>query len=316
MRKELRIDTGKVELDAWHYQPDGRGTAAPTVIMSFGFSGLKAMGLDKFGEVFAAAGLGVLVYDHRGFGTSTGEPAREVDPWVQIADMRDVITFASTLKGVDPDRIGLWGTSYAGGHTIVVSAIDRRIRCAVAQVPFISGKVSIESLIPSYLRPAWFARLEEERRSRLAGAKPTYAPVAVDPEEQAKGEPYRLGLVDAREPGFAWLSEAGKSAGYQNSVTLTSYDLFWGYQPGSYIERVSPTPLLMIVGDDDQVCMTDAQLDAFNRAHQPKKLCLLKSGHYDVYWRKFDEAAFAARDWFAEHLLSKSKPSAGAGALS
>jgi hypothetical protein len=62
----------------------------------------------------------------------------------------------------------------------------------------------------------------------------------------------------------------------------------------------------MIVGDDDQVCMTDAQLDAFNRAQEPKKLCLLESGHYDVYWRKFDAAASAARDRFAQHLLKPS----------
>lgn len=313
MRTDLTIDLGDVKLDAWHYRPDGATGDAPTVVMSFGFSGLKAMGLDRFAEVFCQAGVGALVYDHRGFGRSTGAPAREVDPWQQIKDMRDVITFASTLKGVDASRIGLWGTSYAGGHTIMVSAIDRRVRCAVAQVPFISGKVSVEGLIPSYLRPAWFARLEAERRARLAGAEPTYVPVALDPEDQVKGEPYRLGLVDAREPGFAWLSEAGQAAGYQNSVTLTSFDLFYGYQPGSYIERVSPTPLLMIVGNDDQVCVTEAQLDAFRRAHEPKKLCLLESGHYDVYWRKFDQAAAAARDWFADHLVGTSTAAAAAG---
>lgn len=316
MRQELRINTGQIELDARHYLPDGSGAAAPMIIMAFGFSGLKAMGLDKFAESVTAAGLGALVYDHRGFGNSTGDPAREVDPWIQVADMRDVTTFASTLEGVDPARIGLWGTSYAGGHAIVVSATDRRIRCAVAQVPFVSGKASIEGLVPSYLRPAWFARLEEEQRSRLAGAEPTYVPVAVDQEEQAKGEPYRLGSVDVREPGFAWLREAGEAASYENSVTLTSYDLLRGYQPGDYIERVSPTPFPMIVGDDDQVCMTDAQLDGFNRAREPKELCLQRSGHHDVYWRRFDEAALATRDWFAQHLLSQHRSAADAGGLS
>jgi dienelactone hydrolase len=239
MRKDLTIDLGDVQLDAWHYRPDGAKGHIPTVIMSFGFSGLKAMGLDKFAEVFVEAGLGALVYDHRSFGKSTGMPEREIDPWVQVQDMRKVITFASTINGLDAERIGLWGTSYAGGHTIMVSAIDRRVRCAVAQVPFISGKVSIEGLIPSYLRPTWFKELAKERQARLNGAKPTYVPVAVDPEEQVKGEPYRLGLVDAREPGFAWLSEAGQAAGYQNSVTLTSYDHFYGYEPGKTLSGLA-----------------------------------------------------------------------------
>src|SRR6478752_773253 len=40
---------------------------------------------------------------------------------------------------VDADRIGVWGTSYAGGHAIVLGATDRRVRAVVAQVPTISG---------------------------------------------------------------------------------------------------------------------------------------------------------------------------------
>jgi len=315
MRKDLRIPLIDVELDAWFYQPDGVTGPAPTVIMSFGFSGLKAMGLDRFAEVFAAAGLASLAYDHRGFGTSGGSPVRDIDPLQQVADMRDVISFARSLEGVDPERIGLWGTSYAGGHTIMVSAIDRRIRCAVAQVPFISGKASVEGLIPSYLRPRWIEALTAEREARFRGAEPTYVPVAVDPEQQEKGAAYHLGLVDAREPGFAWLQEAGQQAGYENSVTLSSYDHFWAYEPGAFITRVSPTPLLMILGDDDQVCLTATQLEAFNRAHEPKRLKLLHSGHYDVYWRKFDEAAEAARDWFHEHLVANTSLSAQGAAF-
>ena len=33
----------------------------------------------------------------------------------------------------------VWGTSYAGGHAIVLGATDRRLRAVVAQVPTISG---------------------------------------------------------------------------------------------------------------------------------------------------------------------------------
>jgi uncharacterized protein len=315
MRSNLRIPLADVELDAWFYRPADVEGPTPTIIMSFGFSGLKAMGLDGFAEVFAAAGLASLVYDHRGFGASGGTPVRDIDPLQQVADMRDVISFARGLDGVDPERIGLWGTSYAGGHTIMVSAIDRRVRCAVAQVPFISGKASVEGLIPSYLRPRWLEALVAEREARFRGAGPTYVPVAVDPEQQEKGAPYHLGLVDAREPGFAWLTKAGQAAGYENSVTLSSYDHFWAYEPGSFIERVSPTPLLMILGDDDQVCLTATQLAAFNRAHEPKKLKLLHSGHYDVYWRKFDDAAEAACAWFQEHLITHQSPPAQGAAF-
>src|SRR5262249_26505679 len=44
--------------------------------------------------------------------------------------------------GVDPDRIGIWGSSFAGGNVIVVAALDSRVKAIVGQVPAISGKNS------------------------------------------------------------------------------------------------------------------------------------------------------------------------------
>jgi uncharacterized protein len=311
MRKNITFSADGNRLTGWLVTPDRAPGPHPLVILSFGFSGLKEMGLDKFADVFTEAGLGCLVYDHRNFGGSEGEPRREIDPWRQVADMRHAISFARSLDGIDPERIGLWGTSYAGGHIIAVSAIDKRVKCAVAQVPFISGFASTTRLVPTYHIDRFRAALDADREARFRGEPPAYVPVALDPEDQVKGEPYKLGLVDAREEGMTWLTAAGEAAGYENSVTLASYDMFQAYEPGALIERVSPTPLLMIVGDHDEVCVTDVQLAAYERAREPKRLELLKSGHYDVYWRAFDPAAAAARDWFVQHL----RPDVAASAL-
>jgi cephalosporin-C deacetylase-like acetyl esterase len=60
-------------------------------------------------------------------------------PRTQVADWRRAISYLETRPEVDPTRLGLWGTSYSGGHAIVVGATDRRARCVVAQVPTISG---------------------------------------------------------------------------------------------------------------------------------------------------------------------------------
>jgi len=42
-------------------------------------------------------------------------------------------------------------------------------------------------------------------------------------------------------------------------------------------------------------------------ARQPKRLVMLKGGHFDAYVADFDAASGAARDWFREHLLSAAK---------
>ncbi len=57
MRKDVEFKTQDgVTLKAWHYLPDRRSGKVPTIVMAHGFSAVKEMYLDKFAEVFAAAG--------------------------------------------------------------------------------------------------------------------------------------------------------------------------------------------------------------------------------------------------------------------
>ena len=140
MRKDIAFKTEDgVTLRGWLYLPDRAAGRVPAVVMAHGFSAVKEMYLDRFAEAFAAGGLGALVFDNRNFGASDGEPRQHIDPWQQVRDYRDAITFAGTLAEVDADRIGVWGSSYSGAHVVVLGAIDRRVKCVVAQVPLISG---------------------------------------------------------------------------------------------------------------------------------------------------------------------------------
>jgi hypothetical protein len=148
MREDISFKTEDgVTLRGWHYLPDARSGKVPTIIMAHGFSAVKEMYLDRFAEAFAAAGLAAVVFDNRNFGASDGEPRQEIDPWKQVRDYRDAITYAQGLPDADPDRIGVWGSSYSGGHVIVVAAIDRRVKCIVSQVPLASGHENARRLV-------------------------------------------------------------------------------------------------------------------------------------------------------------------------
>ena len=119
MRQDVEFDAEGVTLRGWLYTPDGAGGPAPTVVMAHGFSAVKEMYLDRFAEAFASAGLAALVFDNRNFGASDGEPRQEIDPWAQVRDYRHAITYAETRDEVDAGRIGIWGSSYSGGHVLV-----------------------------------------------------------------------------------------------------------------------------------------------------------------------------------------------------
>jgi hypothetical protein len=88
------------------------------------------------------------------------------------------ISFLEARRGGDPTRIGLWGTSYAGGHAIVLGATDRRLRCVVAQVPTISGYEQGLRRVSPDATPALEHAFNEDESARLRGELPRRLAVA------------------------------------------------------------------------------------------------------------------------------------------
>ena len=98
MRQDVAFrTTDGTTLRGWHYLPKGSGRF-PTIVMAHGFSAVKEMYLDKYAEAFAKAGFACVVYDNRNFGASDGEPRQEIDPWLQVRDYSDAITFAPACR--------------------------------------------------------------------------------------------------------------------------------------------------------------------------------------------------------------------------
>ena len=296
---EFKAEDG-VTLRGWLYLPDTFEKPVPTVVMAHGYSAVKEHYLDCFADAFSAAGLGVLVFDNRNLGASEGEPRQEIDPWQQIRDYRDAITYASSLTDVDENRIGVWGSSYSGAHVLVVGAIDRRVKCVTSQVPLVSGHRNARRLIRADMIATVQGMFEEDRKARFEGKPPQMIAVVSDDPNM----PCALPTLDAYE--FMTETAKKRAPAWKNEVTLRSMEMFLEYEPGTYIEHLSPTPLLMVVAAQDHLTVADEALAAYERALQPKKLLLLKGGHFDAYVEDFDDASGAARDWFLEHLATAS----------
>ncbi|WP_038966947.1 alpha/beta hydrolase [Bradyrhizobium diazoefficiens] len=284
---------GGINLSAWLYVPGGE-TPLPAITMAHGYGGTREHGVERFALKFAENGFVVLLHDHRGFGRSGGEPRQDIDPWQQIKDWRRAISYLESREEVDADRIGLWGTSYAGGHALVLGATDRRLRCVVSQVPTISGyEQSLRRVTPDLVAVVE-RTLAEDERAQLRGEPIRYqALVSSDPEV----------LASYHAPEAIDFYRQSVSVGiWENKVTIRSTRLARMYEPGHWVSRVSPTPLLMVIADDDTLTLTDLELDAYERGLEPKKLVLINGGHFEPYLRGFETAAGAAIDWFRSHL--------------
>lgn len=285
---DVELESEGRTLRGWLVLPEGEGPF-PGVVMTSGFAGVKEGFLgNPYHRVLADAGIAVLLYDHANTGASDGLPRQELDPVLQQRGYRDAITFLAGRDEIDADRIGLWGTSYAGGHVLAVAAHDRRVRCVVSQVMTISGHRNLElrhtpeSL--AALRRGW----AEERLRVAAGAEPTVVQAFGDQSESVR-------FQDARPPE--------EKERWQNAVTLRTWELYDEYEPAAFIHRIAPTPLLMIVCLDDTMTPVSDALDAYERALQPKRLVTMPGSHYALYRGEgFERSSSAAREWFVEHL--------------
>lgn len=290
---EFPAEDGVILRGLLHTPDQGTGPF-PAVSIAHGFGGTIYHGLQRYAELFVQAGLMVLVHDHRGWGYSDGEPRQDIDPWRQIADWRWAISYLEAHPRADADRIGIWGSSYAGGHVLVLAATDLRVKCVVAQVPTISG---IEQGLRRVAQPEEKAALRQSfvdsDRAQYCGDGPTYTPLFGTEPPALYRTSDTVAFADRDYPDGYW----------KNSVTTRSTRVARLYEPGRSIPEVSPTPLLMVLAEHDTVTLIDLQLQAYQQAPEPKHLVQIPCRHFEIYDPPyFQQSGPAARDWFQKNL--------------
>jgi fermentation-respiration switch protein FrsA (DUF1100 family) len=293
-KREVSFEVeGGVVLRAGLYIPEGSGPH-PAITMAHGYAGTREHGLERFAKLFASEGFVVLLHDHRNFGTSDGQPRHDIDPWQQIADWRRAISYLESLPEVDSLRIGLWGTSYAGGHALVLGATDGRLKAIVSQVPTISGYEQMLRRVAPDMMAKVESNFDQDERAQLAGKPPAMqAVVSSDLSIPAVyRSPDAIAFYNQKIPDGLW----------KNEVTVRSGRRAKMYEPGNWISRISPTPLLMVVASHDVLTLTDLELAAYERALEPKKLVMIPGNHFSPYLEQFDTTGPEAAAWFKKYL--------------
>jgi hypothetical protein len=267
--------------------PDGAGPF-PGVVLCHGFTGIKELILPYYAGRFAEAGFAALAFDYRGFGESEGERGRLL--WrEQVRDIRNSITFMETLDTVDPERIGLWGTSYGGANVIYTAGIDARAKCVVAQVGFGDGGRRMKERPPEETAPIR-QMIANERRQRVLTGK------------SAMVDPFMI-LADAESKAF-FESAAKDLDRLKTQITLETLESTLEYCPEDVADRIAPRALLLIAAGLDTVTPPDEFRSVYAKAREPKKLVVLEGvRHYEIYsGEPLERSAQEAIGWYREHL--------------
>jgi pimeloyl-ACP methyl ester carboxylesterase len=277
---------------------DGR---RPCVVLGHGFSGTVDSGLVPFAERFAAAGLDALAFDYRHFGASDGEPRQLLSIKRQLEDYAAAIAFARSLDGVDPERIVLWGYSFAGGHVIAAAVADGRVAAVISQLPSVDGVATMVKLA-RYVGVGALARLT------MLGVRDVLASLRGRPPVMlaAVGVPGTLAAMSSpdAEPGFRAI--AGPT--WRNEVSARVALTTGSYRPGRQIERLS-CPILVQIADRDAIVPVKAAQDTAFRASGRAEVRTYPIGHFDVCTGEPFERAVADQLHFLRRHLG-----AGTGA--
>lgn len=266
------------------FEADG---AWPAVLLTHGWGGIRRHLNERYAPRFVEAGFVVLTFDYRGWADShsrlvvVGElpqpdaggeltvrarAIREVvDPQDQIRDITSALDYLSGEPGVDPNRIGIWGTSYSGGHVIAVGARDDRVAAIVSQV----GYQGVGGWNPEARRRA--------RRRAIDRARGTIDPIpqAADRIPNLNGTPDLAKMRDHRPIDLAAEVKVPTLI-----MDVTEEELF------------------------DHTANGRAVYDVIRRNAEADYVTF-PGEHYSIYGRHLEASTAAAIAWYRKHLAAE-----------
>ena len=287
-------DSGDDLCAGWLYRPEGFQDPRPLVVMAHGFSATKELRLPAYAERFCAAGIGVLLFDYRHFGASGGEPRQLLDISRQHADFHRALAYARGLDWVDPARVGLFGSSFSGGHVLAVGAADGRVAAIVSQCPFTDGIATLRALGPKAIVQGTVAGLRDQLTALRHGA-PYYIPAAAPPGS--------VGVMTTEDslPGMTAIAEQSVDSHWDNRVAARIMLRAGFYRPGLKAAKL-PCPALFCVTDRDSLAPAErtAELAARGPRNEIKRYPV---GHFDIYVGDTWERAVADQTEFLVRTL-------------
>lgn len=281
--------------------PSSMGVRKPAVIMAHGTSATVEMVLIEYAREFARAGIVAMVYDHRNFGRSGGEPRGEINPWIQCRGYLAALDFACDRPEIDPSRIALWGDSYTGGQVVAVAACDPRPCAVVAQCPVFG--MALPDLQPGDDYISVF------KQTLLNGNVVGTPDTTIGPLPVVSFDPTSVASLLEPIQAFRWFIEYGgrPGSGWKNRVTRVLPPTPVSYTPLLCAAYVRVPTLLMVAPEDE---MVHANLQVARHAYAlipgSKRWVDVRDGHFGLLYHpgeRFTQVADIQSTFLLEHLF-------------
>lgn len=281
-----------VRCRGWFYEP-AQPSSRGCVVMAHGFGASPDGPLGEVGRRIAAAGTRAFGFDYRQFGASDGEPRDQLDIERQLHDWHAAIAYVRERGDVDPDLVGLWGSSLSGGQVLCVAARDHRIASVVAQVPYTDGHSLARAaglrhlirLMPAIARDALYS----------ATGRAPYMISGIGPPGEAAAVTTRL--------SDNYDSLVAGAPSWPNRINAGAMLQIYRFRPAALAQQIR-CPLLVVLSYRDHVAPADAAMRA---AHGLPyiELALFPALHFELYSGETFERAMSTEISFFQHHFAR-----------
>ena len=290
-RRDITFDSNGDTCAAWLFLPEGV-ERPPVVILGHGLGATREMRLDAFAERFARAGIAAMAFTYRHFGDSTGQPRQLLSIKRQLADWDAAIAHVKTRGDVDGTRVAVWGSSFGGGHAIIVASRHPELRAAVSQCPFTDGVASARALGPVGTMRL-LLRVAGDLVAKTLGKEPVLLKLAGAPGEKA--------LMTAADALPGYLALVPEDGTFVNEVAARVAPTITWHRPGKAAKNVK-MPILFCICDHDSVTPPEETL-AYARTAPRGEIKQYDAGHFDIYLGEpFETVVADQSEFLARHL--------------
>ena len=260
---------------------ESEGKKLPALAISGPFGAVKEQASGLYANKMAERGFAVIAFDPSYTGESGGEPRNVASPDINTEDFSAAVDFLGLHENVDRDKIGIIGICGFGGFALNATAVDKRVKAVATTSMYDMSRVNAEGYFGSTTLEQRTKMLEEMSLQRWEDAKngtPKYPENGLaqtnDDSPQFVKEYYDYYKTERGFHERSLNSNAAWTA--TNSLSFMNMPLL------TYIQEISPRPMLLIAGSEAHSLYFSQ--DAYEAAAEPKELMIIPGAvHTDLY---------------------------------
>lgn len=285
--RSLHIPLNQNQIQADLYD-ESRSDETDVIIMAHGLGAEKACRLDHFAKFYHALGYRVCVFDHRGYGASSGPVKHLVDKTSQLHDWTTVIEYLRDQLNIQNTQMILWGYSFSGAHVLTLAA-KTKYKAIISNFPHVDGLASLTLYPKKYLLPATFIALQDLALAPFGKVK-TMPVVSRDRFAVLAGEDCYAGYHSIIPNHVQW----------DNAVPARIVATIGLYRPTTTAHQIR-TPTLVVGAKQDSLIPIKATRKLANKIENGQYL-EVDCGHFDLFHAPFHDDILLAHQQFLSAL--------------